>query len=119
RNKKLMIIKTLTRIVGISAALLVTPAHAQLWSRSESRHTAPAKTQTPGIQEINAHQPKKPEEPAASAQPPPPSEPQIIKETRIYEQTLRDLAEKAEQIVQRVPDKPDELACNFGELHDV
>ena len=66
-----------------------------------------------------------PQTPRASEQPPvvkPPAtepEPQIIKDTRAYEGTLRDLAERAEQIVHNMPDKPDQLAKNFGDLREI
>ena len=110
--------KTLTQIAAMAAALLASSAQAQMWSRSEPKHSTPAKTQAPGLQlQEAAAEPTKPQATAAQTLRQP--EPQIIKETRIYEQTLRDLAEKAEQIVQQMPDKPDQLARNFGELREV
>src|SRR5260370_16327396 len=117
-TKPPMSIKPLTQIAAMAAPRPASSAQAQMWSRSEPKHSTPAKTQAPGLQlQEAAAEPTKPQATAAQTLRQP--EPQIIKETRIYEQTLRDLAEKAEQIVQQMPDKPDQLARNFGELREV
>src|SRR5436305_1788450 len=110
--------KALIQSAAVAMALHMASTQIQLWSGPERKRSAAPKIQSPSpkVQETTAGEPGKPQEPATTAQSPPQTEPQIIRETRLYEETLRDLAEKAEQIVQRMPDKPDELARNFGEL---
>src|ERR1043166_1909944 len=110
-TKVLLIAQTII-LIGIG-----TSAHAQLWHRPQAKQPPPSATPPAVIQEASPSKSTTPERPAEASKITPSIEPQIIKETRLYEQTLRELAEKAEQIVQRVPDKPDELARNFGELH--
>lgn len=47
------------------------------------------------------------------------SESQLIKDARVYEATLREMADQARDVVQRMPEKPEEMAKNFGEMGQV
>lgn len=46
-------------------------------------------------------------------------EAEIIKDTRLYEVSLRDLALRADQIVKAMPEDPGELAKNFRNMHGI
>jgi phage shock protein A len=115
---------TLIRLIGLAAIQPIALAAALLTASTQAapEHSGSLKDQASVTKLQEAGVPVlevgKPQEPAAPATLPQP-ESEIIKLTHTYESSLRDLAEKAQQIVQGMPDKPDELSRNFGDLRNV
>src|SRR5271169_3619963 len=107
--------KTETLIPCLALAAALCGASVQ----ASPNHSVPAKDQSPAlkVQEIQvapsrtnsttAVETERSQEPRAAAPTTLQPESPIIQETRVYETSLRDLAQKAEQIVQQMPDKPD------------
>jgi len=108
--------KTLIQLVALALTVLTVAAGAQPKRSAQPKAQSPA----PQVRELTVSEPtngQDSEDPAQTA--PPQKESEIIKQTRAYEASLRDLAQQAQQIVQRMPDRPDELARNFGQLREV
>src|SRR5262249_48364514 len=108
---------TLIPLVALAIMMFVISAASEPKPSAQTKLNQPPMTKN---QTVTSFDPATSQERKTPAQTQPArNESEIIKQTRAYEASLRDLAEKAQQIVQRMPERPDELAHNFGDLREV
>ena len=108
---------TLVQFVALAIMMLVISAASEPKPSAQTKLNQPPMTKN---QTVTSFDPATSQERRTPAQTQPArNESEIIKQTRAYEASLRELAEKAQQIVQRMPERPDDLAHNFGDLREV
>jgi translation initiation factor 2B subunit (eIF-2B alpha/beta/delta family) len=108
---------TLIQLVALAIMGFLISAVAEPKRSAQTKFNQPPVTKTQTVTSFDATTSQERRTPAQTR--PARNESEIIKQTRAYEASLRDLAEKAQQIVQRMPERPDELAHNFGDLREV